>query len=67
MSIREIIAEVSQVEMAWLKKRDKIDQAYMNQPGDWAMNLVAQDAWHKRQAQVDRELSKRVRRIRMMI
>jgi hypothetical protein len=66
MSIRDRIAKVAKLEMIWLRKRDRLDREYTSQEGNWAANMMAQDKWHARQARVDRELSRRVRRIKMM-
>ena len=66
MSLRERLALAAGYEWSWLKKRDRLDREYATKSGEFARDMVAQDKWHQRQARVDNELSRRIRRIRMM-
>ena len=66
MSLRERLALAAGIEFAWLRKRDRLDREYTSQEHEFARNMVAQNKWHERQARVDNELSRRIRRIRMM-
>ena len=66
MSLRDRLAKTAWYENVWLGKRDDLDREYTQQSDNWAANMVAQARWHKRQVAVDRELSRRIKRIRMM-